>query len=190
MPCAARRSAIIVFARYDNCDDEASMKEGRFMKKGWLVALMAVLLVTAAVPAWALLFLGQTNSLPNSSPATEERWLESLLRTPDAASSVNFIVKFDDASFAYSDGNSLSNFDPKLDWNWVVIKTGRGNEDFNGGWFAYAREHNESLSVGDFRYGISHVSFFGNSTPVPEPGTMLLMGIGLLGIGIASRIKS
>ncbi|HPV30943.1 MAG TPA: PEP-CTERM sorting domain-containing protein [Deltaproteobacteria bacterium] len=155
------------------------------MKRGRLVVFLAVLLILAAAPALALQYLDQTNTLPNSSPATEESWLENVL-----GFSVDFVMKYEADSFASSPGNSLKGFNPGLNWEWVVIKTGKGNDDLNGGWFAYARENNEALSVGDFRYGISHVSFFGNSTPVPEPGTMLLLGIGLLGIGIASRRKS
>lgn len=170
--------------------NSVSTMEGRNMKRGWLAVFLAVLLILAAVPCWAMQYLGQTNTLPNSSPATEERWLESLPGMPADTSLVNFIIKFESESFASSQGNSLTGLNPGVNWEWVVIKTGRGNDDLNGGWFAYARENREALTLGDFRYGISHVSFLGNSTPVPEPGTILLLGIGLLGVGIASRRKS
>lgn len=36
--------------------------------------------------------------------------------------------------------------------------------------------------------GISHVALYGS--PVPEPGTMILLGMGLLGVGLAMRKRS
>jgi hypothetical protein len=39
-------------------------------------------------------------------------------------------------------------------------------------------------------YGLSHVDFcYGDTTPVPEPATMLLLGSGLIGLGALGRKK-
>jgi len=153
------------------------------MKKIYLILLLPVLLLSMAAPAGALIYLGQTNSLPNSSPVTEERWLESLL-SGYSSDSVNYVMRFESSDYFYPDSKSLIGFDPEMPWSWAVVKIGRGGD--LGGWYAYQRQGEESLSVGPYRYGVSHVTFYG----VPEPATMLLLGLGLLGLGVITRRRS
>lgn len=45
------------------------------------------------------------------------------------------------------------------------------------------------LNLGD-DFIISHVSEFGGTTTVPEPGTLALLGVGLLGFGLMRRRKT
>jgi hypothetical protein len=158
-------------------------------KKRWLILFLAVLLMFSTVPSWALEYLGQTNSLPNSNPGTEERWLEGILGRTFNDPSVNFLRKYESAQYFFPETNFLNSFDPEFQWTWAVVKIGRGN-DVDDGWYAYEREGNETLTVGTYSHAISHVTFFGNGAQVPEPGTMLLLGLGLLGLGITTRRKS
>ena len=47
-----------------------------------------------------------------------------------------------------------------------------------------------SSTGGDFYFGSSKLTVTGDSAPVPEPSTLLLMGIGLLGLVGYSRKRS
>jgi hypothetical protein len=151
------------------------------MKKISFAIFLVVILMFAAVPAWALLYLGSTNSLPNSNPDTEERWLEGVLGLTYNSPTVNYITKYDFPESSHYRG--LNQYDPESSWAYVVIKYGQN-------WNAYRSDGELYLTVGPLAKDISHVTFFGNSTPVPEPGTMLLLGLGLLGLGITTRRKS
>lgn len=143
-------------------------------RTGWIICL-AIFLVSITMPAWALL-LGTTNGLPNSNPSTEERWLEGLLNRTYNDPTVNFIAKFEYPAYFYPETNQLVNFNPDILWDWAVVKQGST-------WSAYSRDGGGGLTIGSYGQGISHVSFFG----VPEPTTMLLLGLGLLGLGITTR---
>ncbi len=39
----------------------------------------------------------------------------------------------------------------------------------------------------DGAHGISHMNFYGATTPVPEPGSLALFGIGAIGLGFVAR---
>ena len=127
--------------------------------------------------------------LGNANPASEEKWLEGVLGKTYNDPTIFFISK-NESYFAGKDLTSLDGWDPGFSWVYAVVK-------YDGLHAAFADEGDNLLTIpgtqgpytGVFRYGISHVTFFGDSTTVliPEPVTMLLLGLGLLGLGIAVR---
>ncbi len=82
-------------------------------------------------------------------------------------------------------------------WSEIAIgfKFGTGNRPDE--WFVYLL--NPSVTSGSWQFvnvfnrggGLSHVQLYGRGTvaTVPEPGTLALLGVGLLGAGLARRRK-
>jgi hypothetical protein len=151
------------------------------MKKISFAIFLVVILMFAVAPACALTYLGTIDSLPNYNWDTEERWLEGLPGLANNSTSINFIGKYDFPELSHY--QSLNQFDPEFSWTYVVIKYGKNLN-------AYRSDGELYLTVGPLAKDISHVTFFGNGAQVPEPGTMLLLGLGLLGLGITTRRKS
>lgn len=83
-------------------------------------------------------------------------------------------------------------------WSGIAIgfKFGTGNRPDE--WFVYAL--NPLVSSGNWEFvnvfgrggGLSHIQMYGmpSSTSVPEPGTLALLGIGMLAAGVARRRKT
>lgn len=128
--------------------------------------------------------MNNTDQLKNADPRTEGYWLKALLGKDYDDPSVNYIDRILKGTRGLGlDDKSLTDFDPYLFWTYAVVK-------YDGMWIAYENNGiNNLLTTDIFRWGISHITFFG-PTSVPEPATMLLLGLGLIGLaGIRRKIK-
>lgn len=172
------------------------------MKKMLTAAIVLLGLVAFSMPVFAYpvdTFItpaaGYSNpygGLGNANEATEEQWLEGVLGKTYNDPSV-FLISKNEAYFKDKELKSLDGWDPGFAWTYAVVK-------YDGLHAAFMDEGDNLLTIpgtqgpysGEFRYAISHVTFFGDETTVliPEPGTMILLGLGLLSLGIAVRKRS
>lgn len=122
--------------------------------------------------------MNNTGQLLNADPRTEEAWLEALLGKDYDDPSVNLIYRILKGTGGLGlDDKSLTDFDPGFLWAYAVVK-------YDGMWIAYENNGiNNLLTTDTFDWGISHITFFG-PTSVPEPTTILLLGLGLIGLMI------
>lgn len=142
-----------------------------------------------------------TTSLGNSSDADELVWINSMLN-PDSAI---FSFKFDidenlPSPWTLVDGGHVDTdpvyaFELTTDPEYYLVKLGGGN--FSGDTHVlYDNASSLSYAVVDLLAlgqgaiiditRISHISEF-NGTSVPEPGTLAIFGLGLLGLMLAAR---
>jgi len=121
------------------------------------------------------------SQLYNSNPTTEEAWLEGILGKTFNDPTVNFVGKIEDP---FGGPKQLINFNPGIGWDYAVVK-------FGNFWAAYEDTFNDNLlTTWPLPYGVSHVTFFGGSTSVPEPATILLVVSGLIGlVGFRKKIN-
>jgi hypothetical protein len=104
------------------------------------------------------------------------------------------------ASYTQSGTTGTFSFSSSLwdTWSEIAIgfKFGTGNNPDE--WFVYAL--NPLISSGSWQFvnvfgrggGLSHIQLYGTpgGTSVPEPGTLALLGIGMLAAGVARRRKA
>jgi len=144
--------------------------------------------------------IGSTN-LGNSGEATEIGWVKSVLHDP----ALQIVAKYEDANMVwqrvdYQPTIYAINY-PNQNVAYFLIKLGNiapGSKDKtipdtflfqNQASLAWGVINLSTIAPG-YEFDIYKVSHVTAISAVPEPGAMLLLGVGLLGLGIASRRKS
>lgn len=175
--------------------------------KNSLFGIGAFLLCTVLSNPAAALTIGEVGgvddlmaeaNLQNSGDASEEAWVESVLGT-------DVTLEFKDEEFGRGEwldvgvGLFALNLDILSDYFLVKVGRGGGSEYHwflfdNIGDLAFAVIDLDEMGFADSRIenikAVSHVDGFGGTSQVPEPGTLLLLGSGLLGLGILRRRRS
>jgi|GEM_PF-1440256 len=170
------------------------------MKKTLLAILIAGLAITGlsglaqAVTIDTLLY---ETKLADSSKSTELEWVNGLL-----GGGFTFLYKDENLSGEWTNEGEGRIYSHALVNSpaYFLIKTGQVTDDKNTHFlFQNIGELNLAvinLSAMGFNTisnitGVSHISEFGGSTPVPEPATMLLFGAGMAGlVGVARQRKN
>jgi len=164
------------------------------MKRIITLAIVLLGIVAFSVPAYAfpvdtLISPAAGYSNPQAwsgaiNPTEEEKWLEGVLGKTYNDPTIFYVDK-NEIYFKDKELTSLDGWDPGFAWTYLVVK-------YDGYIAAFEDEGDNLVTIpesGAFDFAISHITFFGDDTTVliPEPGTMILLGLGLLGLGIVVR---